>query len=73
MLVNVDITSDDLFELYRKNYRDSSLVRKIIGKVEDRIKSERDENEQLEILCDEFFSGKNPEDDPELLEKDSDF
>lgn len=68
MLVNVDITSDDLFELYRKDYRDSSLVRKIVGKIRGKMKAIRDENEQLEILCDEFFSGKNPERDPELLD-----
>lgn len=70
MLVNVDVTSDDLFELYRKDYRDSSLVRKIVGKIRGKMKAIRDENEQFEILCDEFFLGKNPESDTELLDVD---
>lgn len=70
MQINLEITSDDLFELYKQDYRGTRIIHKLIKEVEHKIKLERDESEQLEILCEEFFMDRNPENDNELLESD---
>ena len=35
MFITVNVTTDDLYELYKKNYKDSKLINKIIEEIKN--------------------------------------
>lgn len=68
MEIKIDVSVNELWEIYQKNYRDCKLIRKIILQLEEVMEERRNETEELEQLCDEFKFSPNIGDDPEAFE-----
>ncbi len=65
MYITIDITTDELYELYSKNYKETQVIHKIINALKSQIPTIRDESDSMELLIDEFYSQPSV-DDPEL-------
>ncbi len=70
MEIKIDVSVNELWEVYQKNYRDCKLIRKIILQLEEVMEERKSETEELEQLCDEFKFSPNIEDDPEAFENE---
>ena len=66
MFITVNVTTDDLYELYKKNYKDSKLINKIIEEINSNLEAKRAESDELELLTYEFFSPA-ANDNPDLF------
>ncbi len=72
MKIKIDVSVNELWEVYQKNYRDCKLMRKIILALEESMEAQKCEAEEMEQLCEEFNFTPNIADDCEALEPEGD-